>query len=106
MIKWNPVIKEFKQEWKIPVEKKGKDVSDMPNISKALPIIKETEYFADFLHQTVGERNIPPPYVIYESDNVHGVAPQIIRWKSYSEDHGSVEKELTMRTSHNHPHFT
>ena len=63
------------------VKRKEEDVSDVPNISKAILIIKWTES-AYFLHQTVGERNIPLPNVIRESDTVPGVAPQAMRGKS------------------------
>ena len=77
----------------------------MLNISKALPIIKWAEYFAYFLHRNVGERRILLYYFIRESDTVPGVAPPMIRGKSYSEYHGSVERERIMISSNIHPNF-
>ena len=79
------------------VKRKGQDISDVSKISKAPPIIKWTEYFAGFIHPTVCEINISLSYVIHESDTLPGVAPQIMKGKSYSEDNGYVEKELIMR---------
>ena len=45
MIQWYPIINDFKQEWKNLVKWKGEDVSDVPNIIKVLPIIKQTDFF-------------------------------------------------------------
>ena len=104
-IQWDPIIKYFKQEWEILVMRKGEDVSDVPMISKPLPIIKWTEYFADFLHQDFGERNIPLSYVIRELDTVPIMAPLTMRGKLYSDKHGSVEKEIITRASHTHNNF-
>ena len=42
MIQWYPIIKDFNQKWEILVKRKGEYVSDVPKISKALPIIKWT----------------------------------------------------------------
>ena len=56
---------------------------DVTNIRKALPIIKWKKYFAGFLHRTVGERKRPLAYVILESNTVSGVAPWMVRGKSY-----------------------
>ena len=61
------------------VNRKEEDVSDVPKIRKALPVIKWTEYFANFLHWTVGERNISLLYVICESNTLPGVAPTMAR---------------------------
>ena len=63
------------------------------------------QIFTVFLHQTASKRKNPFSYVIRELDAVPGVAPPIMRGKSYSEDHGFVEKELITRDSHTNPHF-
>ena len=34
-----------------------------------------------------------------------GVAPPMVRWESYSEENGSMEKDIIMRASHTHPYF-
>ena len=34
-----------------------------------------------------------------------GVALPMIRGKSYSEEHGYIEKEIIIRASHTHPYF-
>ena len=79
MIQWVPIIKEFTNEWKILFKRKGEDVSAVTKNSKALSITKWMEYFAGFLHQPGGERNIPFSYVIRELDTVPGVAPLFYR---------------------------
>ena len=43
---------------------KYEDHPDVPTITKALPIIKWTEAFQDFLHRVIGARMIPLAYVI------------------------------------------
>ena len=87
------------------VERKGEDVPDVPKISKALLIIKRTEYFDDFRHHTFGKINTPLSYVIHKSDTVPGVAPPMVIGKSYSGNNGSVEKKLITRASHTNTHF-
>ena len=81
------------------------DASDVPKISKTHLIIKWTEYIANFLHQTVGERNIRFSCVIRELDTVPGVAPPMVRCESYSEENGYMDKDLIIRASHTHPHL-
>ena len=78
---------------------------DVPKIRNALLITKWIEYFTNFLHRTVGKRNIMLYYVIRESDTVPSVALLMARIKSYSEEHGSVEKYIIKRSPHTHPHF-
>ena len=56
IIQWDPIIKNFKQEWDILVNRNGEVVTDLPKISNVIPIIKWTRYFADFLYRAVGER--------------------------------------------------
>ena len=72
------------------VKREEKDVSDVPKISKALPIIKWMESFSRFLHQAVGEKKILLSYFICELDIVPVLSPPMMRGKSYSEYHGSV----------------
>ena len=48
---------------------------------------------------------IPLYYIIRESDTVNVVAPPMMRGKAYSKDHGCMEKKITMRDFHTHPHF-
>ena len=46
------------------------DDPEVPKITKALPIIKWTEAFQDFLHQIIGVRMILLAYVICANVNV------------------------------------
>ena len=60
---WNQVMSNFEIQWKALKERKEDD-PDVPKITKALPIIKWTEAFEDFLNRVVGARMIPLAYVI------------------------------------------
>ena len=72
------------KEWEILVNRKVEDVLDVPNISKAIPFMKWTEYFTNDLHHNFGEKNIMLSYVIRESDTVPCVLTPMMRHKSYS----------------------
>ena len=61
---WNQVMSNFEIQWKALKERKDEDDPDVPKITKALPIIKWTEAFQDFLNRVIGARMIPLAYVI------------------------------------------
>jgi hypothetical protein len=63
-LQWTPVMKNFSAQWKALEDKKGGDEPDVPMISKALPIIKWTEAFRDYLHRVIGVCTIPLAYAI------------------------------------------
>ena len=63
-IHWNQVMSNFEIQWKALKDRKDEDDPDVPKITKALPIIKWTEAFQDFLNRVIGARMIPMPYVI------------------------------------------
>ena len=63
-IQLNQVMSNFEIQWKALKERKDEDDPDVPKITKALPIIKWTEAFQDFLNRVIGARMIPLAYVI------------------------------------------
>jgi hypothetical protein len=63
-LQWTPVMKNFEIQWKALEDKKEGDEPKVPKITKALPIIKWTEAFRDYLHRMIGLRTIPLVYVI------------------------------------------
>ena len=63
-IQWNQVMSNFEIQWKALKDRKDEDDPDVPKITKALPIIKWTEAFQDFLNRVIGDRMIPLAYVI------------------------------------------
>ena len=65
----------FEIQWKALKERKDEDDPDVPKITKALPIIKWTEAFQDFLNRDIGARMIPLVYVIRIDPQVPGNAP-------------------------------
>ena len=65
----------FEIQWKALKERKDEDDPEVPKITKALPIIKWTEAFQDFLNRVNGARMIPLAYVIRIDSQVPGNAP-------------------------------
>ena len=104
-IQWNQVMSNFEIQWKALKEKKDEDDPDVPTITKALPIIKWTEAFQDFLHRVIGARMIPLTYAIRTNPQVPGIAPTLAPNQPHSTEHGSVEEELIARASHTHALF-
>ena len=104
-IQWNQVMSNFEIQWKALKDRKDKDDPDVPTITKALPIIKWTEAFQDFLHRVIGARMIPLAYVIRTDPQVPGIAPTLAPNQPHSTEHGSVEEELIARASHTHALF-
>jgi hypothetical protein len=84
---------------------KVKNPPETPKITKALPVIKRTEAFRDFLDRAIGVRTIPLCYVIRETVGVPVAAPALAQNQPYSNDYGSVEGELVARVSHEHALF-
>ena len=101
-IQWTQVMKNFEIQWKALKARKDEEVPDVPKISKALPVIKWTEAFQDFLNRVIGVRMIPLDYCIREDDQVPAMAPPLAPDQPHSIVHGSVEAELTARATHTH----
>ena len=95
----------FEIQWKALKERKDEDGPDVPKITKALPIIKWTEAFQDFLNRVIGARMITLAYVIRTDPQVPGNAPTLAANQPHSTEHGSVEGELVARTAHTHALF-
>jgi hypothetical protein len=72
-IMWNTVVKNFSGQWKALEEKKKGDQPDVPLITKALPVIKWTEAFTDYLYRCVGTRTIPLAYVVHSDPIVPAI---------------------------------
>jgi hypothetical protein len=103
-MRWDPVIKNFTQQWKALKDRKDGEAPEVPKITKTLSIIKWTEAFTDFLHRKIGVRMVPLAYVVREVV-LPPAPPPLATNLPYSDQHGSVEGELVARTSHNHPLF-
>ena len=76
-LQWNTMMKNFDIQWTAQKEKKGEDSPDTPKISKALPVVKWTEPFQDFLNRKIGNQNIPLAYIIRDEPNPPAVAPPL-----------------------------
>ena len=104
-LQWNTIMKNFEIQWKALKERKEDESPDVPKISKALPVIKWTEAFQDFLIRTIGNCNIPLVYIIRDEPNPPAAAPPLAVGQPHSIEHGSVESELMAQASHTHALF-
>ena len=95
-------MSKFEIEWKALKDRKDENDPDVPKITKALPIIKWTEAFQDFLNRVIVARMIPLAYMIRIDPQVPGPAPTLAPNQPHSTEHVSVEGELIARTSHTH----
>ena len=66
-IKWNPMIRINKDQWKILKDHRKDEESKVPKLIKTLPTMKWLEAFTNFLHRVVGIRIIPLDCVARES---------------------------------------
>ena len=101
-ITWGTALKNFSVQWKALEEKKKGEKPDVPTISKALPVIKWSEAFRDYLHRVIGGQMAPLAYIIRDEAAVPTIGT-IAADKPHSEEHGSIEDELIARASHDHP---
>ena len=105
-MRWATTLKVFEHHITALESKAAKDTSDVPKVSRSLPIGKWSETFSLFLHDSaIGARNIPLAYVIRETVDVPAEAPALLTGKPYSDEHGSVVNELIARASHTHDLF-
>jgi hypothetical protein len=88
-------MKNFSEQWKALEDKKGGDEPEVPKITKALPIIKWTEAFRDYLvHRVIGvQHNIPLAYVIRPEAAVPPIGAQAAG-VPHSNEHEAIETEL------------
>lgn len=102
---WTPVLRNFEVQYATLLALKDQDEPDTPRISKALPIMKWSEAFRDYLYSCVGFRQIPLLYVIRENETPANPAPALGHGLPHSIEAGSLIQELIDRASHTHPNF-
>jgi hypothetical protein len=99
---WTRVMKNFSEQWNALEDKQGCNEPEAPKMTKALPIVKWTEAFRDYLHQAIGVRTIPLGHVIRPEANTPPIGAQAPE-TPHSAEHESIETELIARGSHGHP---
>ena len=104
-LQWTNVMKNFEIQWKALKVKQTEESPETTKISKALPVIKWTEAFRDFLYRVIGVRTIPLCYVIRDTVHVPANAPALAQNQPHSNEHESVEGELMATASHEHALF-
>ena len=97
-------MKNFAEQWKALENKKGGGKPEVPKMTKALPRVKWTEAFRDYLHRVMGVRTISLAYIIRPD----GAGPLIgtqATGAPHATEHESIETDLIYRASHDHPLF-
>jgi hypothetical protein len=102
-LQWTPVMKNFEIQWKALEDKKRAEEPEVPKITKALPIIKWTEAFWDYLHRMIGVRRIPLAYITQPAVAVPAIGV-IAAGAPHSFEHEAIEIGLIARASH-HAHL-
>ena len=97
-------MKNFSEQWKALEEKKAGKEPSLPTITKALPVIKWTEAFTDYLYSKIGSRMVPLAYVIRTASPVPAIGLQAPD-APHSLKHLLIEEELIARAAHDHPLF-
>jgi hypothetical protein len=104
-LQFDPVIENFTEQWKALLQRKKDDPPEVPKISKALPIMKWTEAFDDFLNRAIGTRTIPLSYVTRETVTPTNILPPQAQDRPHSIENGSVEGDMIAFASHDHPSY-
>ena len=82
----------FSIQWKALKDKKEDDLPDISKISKALPVMKWTEAFKDFLSRVIGvQMTVPLSYITWELVHHDPAMPALAAGQPHSEIHGSVK---------------
>ena len=102
-MRWDPVIKNFAEQWKALQDRKKGEDPEVPKITKTLSVIKWTEAFDNFLHRKLGVRHVPLAYATCSEVTPPAVCPPLATDLPHSSEHGSVEADMVARASHLHP---
>jgi hypothetical protein len=95
-LQWTNVMKNFSEQWKALENKKSGDEPEVPKITKALPVIKWTEVFRDYLHRVIGVRKVPLAYVVRTEEEVPNIGT-IAVGAPHSAEHEAIEVEMIER---------
>lgn len=103
-VRCDPVIRNFSEQWKALEDRKDDEI-DVPKITKNLIVVRWAEAFEDHLNQKLGVCLMPLKHATREDAAPLAAAPTLATDMPHSNEHGSVERELVMRATHDHPLF-
>lgn len=104
-MKWSDTLKNFEIQWKSIKDRKDRDKPETPKITKNTTVMKWAEAFKDHCHRIIGARNIALIYVIRQDDQVPAEFPEQGENIPHAKDYESIDQELILRASHDHPLF-
>jgi hypothetical protein len=85
-IQWDPVMKNFNEQWKALEAKKKDDDPEVPKVTKTLTIIKWSEAMTDYFHCCIGFCGVALAYVI-RSDVAVGPITVLQQHSPHSAEH-------------------
>ena len=100
-----PVYKNFVEQWKALMEKKGADVGQPPRFTKDKLVYKWLESFQQHLSEKIGVRNAPLTYLIRPTIAALAAMLQRAALQPFSLNYLSVEEELKFCITHTHNLF-
>ena len=83
------------------MKRSKEDQPEIPKVTRALPIVRWTEVFKDYLHRVLGTRKILLAYVTRPDVAVPPLGDQQDR-QPFSAGYDSIESDLIARASHEH----
>ena len=89
-IRYDPVVRNFQQQYKALQERAKEDPPEVPKITKALPVLKWAEAFDDHLMRVIGACNIPLAYVTREEVVPQGPVLPLAANLPHSDSHTSI----------------
>ena len=99
------VLRHFKDEQAAIKSQKDANPTDVPKVTKSVPILRWLESFETFLGNVIGTRDIPLSYVIRPNAVPDAQAPPLRPGYPFSDLYGSVSEELVHRATYDHPLF-
>jgi hypothetical protein len=102
---WPTTIKRFLEQWKALMEREKVVNGTPPKISKNQVVHKWIDAFILHLSQKVGVPNAPVGYVVRAVADVNATPLACQAGDPHSVEKGSIEGDLTVRMTHNHPHY-
>ena len=98
-------LRTFALQWQSLCDRSDQTSPSVPKITRNLKVMKWATSMEDFWGTVIRVRNSPLAYVVRADAAVPAVAPLLMPGRPYSEEHGSVEREMIARLSHDHPVF-
>ena len=104
-MRYEPIIRNFGQQWKSLQDRKDGEKPKVPELTRELGVLRWSEAFSDYLDRAIGVRCAPLSYVTRTDAVPVGDIPPLADRVPHSEKFGSIAMDLKFLASHEHPLF-